>query len=58
AAAALARQAADDTAALLPRAGRARVHGEKSRGTPDPGAISLALVVDAAGRAGRDDTRG
>jgi len=53
AAASLARQAADATAALLPRAGRARLHGEKSRGTPDPGAISLALAVDAAGRAGK-----
>ena len=53
AAASLAREAAEATAALAPRAGRARLHGEKSRGTPDPGAISLALVLDAAGRAGK-----
>jgi dihydroxyacetone kinase len=47
-----AAEAAEVTAALVPRAGRARVHGEKSRGTPDPGAVSFALVVDAAGRVG------
>ncbi len=45
--------AAEGTAALVSRAGRARVHGEKSRGTPDPGAVSLALVVDAAGTVGK-----
>lgn len=50
-AAARARRAAEQTAGLLPRAGRARLHGEKSLGTPDPGAVSFALVVEAAGRA-------
>ncbi|HVC24894.1 MAG TPA: dihydroxyacetone kinase family protein [Acidimicrobiales bacterium] len=58
AAAPIAREAADATCALLPRAGRARLHGERSRGTPDPGAVSLALVVDAAGRAGRGGESG
>jgi dihydroxyacetone kinase len=39
--------AARETASLLPRAGRARTHAQRSLGTPDPGAISLALVADA-----------
>lgn len=39
--------AAAATADLLPRMGRARPHAEKSLGTPDPGAVSLALVVTA-----------
>ena len=41
--------AAAATADLLPRMGRARPHLEKSRGTPDPGAISFGLVVTAIG---------
>ncbi|MEV6348017.1 dihydroxyacetone kinase family protein [Actinoplanes sp. NPDC051851] len=45
AAAAHASQAAAATADLLPRKGRARPHAEKSVGTPDPGAHSLALIV-------------
>lgn len=40
-----ARDAADETADLLPRMGRARSHGDRAIGTPDPGAISLALVA-------------
>lgn len=39
--------AADATADMIPRVGRARPHGEKSLGTPDPGAVSLALIVEA-----------
>ncbi|MEZ3161240.1 dihydroxyacetone kinase family protein [Microbacterium sp. BWT-B31] len=39
--------AAAQTAELLPRMGRARTHGEHAIGTPDPGAISLALVATA-----------
>jgi dihydroxyacetone kinase len=50
AAAEVAQLAADSTAALLPKIGRARPHSEKSLGTPDPGAISLALAVDAIAR--------
>lgn len=42
-------QAAQGTAQLLPRMGRARPLAEKSLGTPDAGAISLALIVRAAG---------
>jgi len=37
--------AAEQTADLLPKMGRARPHAEKSLGTPDAGAHSLALIV-------------
>jgi dihydroxyacetone kinase len=49
AAAGLATREAKATADLLPRVGRARPHAEKSVGTPDPGAISMALAVTAVG---------
>ncbi|GAB3601585.1 dihydroxyacetone kinase family protein [Microbacterium tumbae] len=49
AAAAAATRAADATADLLPRMGRARTHGEHAIGTPDPGAISLALIATRIG---------
>ena len=42
---------ADATAQMLPALGRARSHGEKALGTPDPGAISLALIVERVGAA-------
>lgn len=45
AAATVAQQAAEDTAQLLPLMGRARPHAEKSLGTPDAGAVSMALIV-------------
>ncbi|MET4094131.1 dihydroxyacetone kinase family protein [Arthrobacter sp. UYCu712] len=47
AAASVAEQAAKDTAQLLPLMGRARPHAEKSLGTPDAGAVSMALIVRA-----------
>ena len=47
AAAGVAEQAAADTAELLPLMGRARPHAEKSLGTPDAGAVSMALIVRA-----------
>ena len=47
AAAADATRAAAATSDLLPRMGRARTHGEHALGTPDPGAISLALIATA-----------
>ena len=47
AAATAAQQAAEDTADLLPLMGRARPHAEKSLGTPDAGAVSMALIVRA-----------
>ncbi|WP_284990432.1 dihydroxyacetone kinase family protein [Arthrobacter sp. efr-133-TYG-120] len=42
-----AQQAAEATANLLPLMGRARPHAEKSLGTPDAGAVSMALIVKA-----------
>jgi dihydroxyacetone kinase len=44
-----ASRAAAETANLVPKLGRARPNGEKSIGTPDPGAHSLALIVTAVG---------
>lgn len=38
---------ARDTSRMMPRKGRARAHGEKDLGTPDPGAISFAMIVAA-----------
>ncbi|SEP62970.1 dihydroxyacetone kinase family protein [Microlunatus flavus] len=49
AAARTATEAARETAALRPRVGRARPLAERSVGTPDPGAVSLALIVTAVG---------
>ncbi|MFB7087827.1 dihydroxyacetone kinase family protein [Streptomyces sp. NPDC056296] len=46
-AAADARTAAESTASLRPRLGRARPLAERSLGTPDPGAVSLAMVLAA-----------
>jgi dihydroxyacetone kinase len=43
-----AQSAAQGTAELIPRLGRARPHGERSLGHPDPGAISLACCLMAA----------
>jgi dihydroxyacetone kinase len=48
-AAKVARAAADATAHLRPRVGRARPLAERSVGTPDAGAMSMALVVEAIG---------
>lgn len=44
---AVAEDAAQATAQLVPKIGRARPHAEKSRGVPDPGAISMALILRA-----------
>ncbi len=41
--------AAAATSTLLPKMGRARPHAEKSLGTPDAGAHSLALIVNRVG---------
>lgn len=48
-AAARSTKAAEATADLMPKLGRARPHAEKSLGTPDPGAISFALIATAVG---------
>lgn len=45
-----ARAAADATAALSPRLGRARPLAARSIGHPDPGAVSFTVVVDAVQR--------
>lgn len=47
-AAAISVQAALDTAALVPKIGRARPLADRSVGTPDPGATSMGLVLTAA----------
>ena len=46
-----AQEGATGTAALAATRGRAATHGERSRGTPDPGAVSLAAALAAAGEA-------
>ena len=43
------RAAAEATAPLVPKIGRARPLAERSVGTPDPGAVSLGLIVTAIG---------
>ncbi len=48
-AASAATEAAEATASLLPRLGRARLHSERSRGLRDAGAVSLAMAAHAAG---------
>jgi dihydroxyacetone kinase-like protein len=47
AAAAAAREGAESTAAMIASAGRASRLGERSRGLPDPGASSFALIMGA-----------
>lgn len=42
-----ARSAAEDTASLSPKLGRARPLAERSVGHPDPGAVSFAIIVAA-----------
>jgi dihydroxyacetone kinase len=49
AAAQAAREAAEKTADFPARRGRARVLGDKSVGTPDPGALSFALLMKTLG---------
>jgi dihydroxyacetone kinase len=43
--------AATSTASLVPKIGRARPHVEKSMGSPDPGAVSMAMIIKAIERA-------
>lgn len=50
AAAQVAREAAHKTANITARLGRARVLGDKSMGTPDPGALSFSLLMAALGK--------
>lgn len=54
AAAVTSKGAAEKTSEMTARLGRSRVLGEKSLGTPDPGAISFSLLMEAlAERIGR-----
>ena len=50
AAAEVSEQAAQATAELRPRIGRARPLAERSVGTPDAGAVSMALCLRAVAR--------
>ena len=45
AAATAAQTAAERTADYASSRGRSKLHGDRSIGTPDPGAVSFALVV-------------
>ncbi|MGP5130763.1 dihydroxyacetone kinase family protein [Brachybacterium tyrofermentans] len=49
-AAGVARSAADATADITASLGRARVLGDKSLGTPDPGAISFSILMTELGQ--------
>ena len=49
-AAQVAREAADATADITATLGRSRVLGEKSIGTPDPGAISFSILMKELGQ--------
>ncbi|GAA1948298.1 dihydroxyacetone kinase family protein [Brevibacterium antiquum] len=51
-----ATQAAQSTADLVAMRGRARSHGDRSVGTPDPGAISLAMIASAIAEQFASDT--
>lgn len=51
-AARVATEAATATATIVARRGRSRVLGEKSLGTPDPGATSFALLMTAVAESG------
>ncbi|UQN28843.1 dihydroxyacetone kinase family protein [Brachybacterium kimchii] len=48
-AAATARDAAEATALITATKGRSRVLGEKSKGTPDPGALSFSILMTELG---------
>lgn len=48
--------AAEATAPLVPKIGRARPLADRSVGTPDPGAVSLGLIVTAIGQELREVT--
>lgn len=56
AAAQAATEAAQQTADLRPRKGRARPLAEKSVGHPDPGAVSFALIAEAVARTSQELT--
>ncbi|MGH3449426.1 MAG: DAK2 domain-containing protein, partial [Haloechinothrix sp.] len=53
-----ATESAERTKELIPKVGRARPLGEKSLGTPDPGAVSLALCAQVVGEVLRETCGG
>ncbi|MBL8591824.1 MAG: dihydroxyacetone kinase subunit DhaK, partial [Devosia sp.] len=53
AAATAARTGAERTAAMQPRRGRSSYIGERALGHPDPGAVAIALWLEAAAKAAR-----
>ncbi|MCP4028442.1 MAG: dihydroxyacetone kinase subunit L [Sphingomonas sp.] len=55
AAATAARQGAEDTTDMAARFGRAKNVGDKSKGAPDPGATSVALLFQGMHEGLRDD---
>ncbi|WP_030228047.1 dihydroxyacetone kinase family protein [Actinoalloteichus caeruleus] len=57
-AAAAATRAAEETANLVPRVGRARPLAERSVGTPDAGAVSMALIVRTVASMARTEGEG
>jgi dihydroxyacetone kinase phosphoprotein-dependent L subunit len=56
AAVAAARAGAESTADMIATVGRASRLGERGRGSPDPGASSFVIILDAALRAYRERT--
>lgn len=52
----VAQQSAKDTAQLLPKIGRARPLAERSLGTPDAGAVSLAMIITTISACMADNT--
>ncbi|WP_156038463.1 DAK2 domain-containing protein, partial [Actinoalloteichus caeruleus] len=50
--------AAEETANLVPRVGRARPLAERSVGTPDAGAVSMALIVRTVASMARTEGEG
>lgn len=44
----VAREAAEATAKIAARKGRACTHGDASLGAPDPGAISFTTLMESA----------
>lgn len=48
-AAQVAQQSAHSTAQLVPKIGRARPLAERSMGIPDPGAVSMAMIITTVG---------
>jgi dihydroxyacetone kinase len=51
-------EGADDTAAMEPTMGRQAWLADRSRGTPDPGAVAVATAFAAAARALAEDAAG